>query len=329
MYLGQALHTLQDSFTHTYRTRDHRRITVVLNWVEIVSGSLRESRDGPPHASELDHCKPGDDFLDSRRAAATVASGELIEAALAPGLSLDERKARVDAVLDRHVTFEPGCDFITRWCDAPERQFQDLDGCHCSSTSARSFEGVLALLAALVFLRRRSWMLALVLVLAAGQASAAQPPASSRLGFDASVGGAIDSGAVAISGGARYSVEDWMFGLDVELNPWISLDAMRAILGTLNVYGTVVKRWYVGSDDVHLRTTGHIGTSVLLVDLVGARKGNVGLFLGTSLIGVEIELGPSWTLIVDPADVAIPVPQLSGAPLSYRQYRVTVGIQFN
>ena len=36
VYLGQALHTLQDSFAHTLRTPDQRRITVLLNWPSLL-----------------------------------------------------------------------------------------------------------------------------------------------------------------------------------------------------------------------------------------------------------------------------------------------------
>src|SRR5439155_16194127 len=43
---GQALHALQDSFTHTYRTPDGMKITVALDWVDSVNGSLIDSRDG-------------------------------------------------------------------------------------------------------------------------------------------------------------------------------------------------------------------------------------------------------------------------------------------
>jgi len=45
--IGQAMHAIQDAFTHTYRTSDGMKITVVLDWLDSVNGSLTESLDGP------------------------------------------------------------------------------------------------------------------------------------------------------------------------------------------------------------------------------------------------------------------------------------------
>src|SRR4051812_5011587 len=60
--LGQALHTVEDSFSHTYRSADGMQITVVLDWVDEANGHLVEATDGPPHANELDRCDDPDDL---------------------------------------------------------------------------------------------------------------------------------------------------------------------------------------------------------------------------------------------------------------------------
>jgi len=49
--IGQAIHAVQDSFTHTYRTADGMKVTVVLNWVDTVDGpwtSRVTARHTPP-----------------------------------------------------------------------------------------------------------------------------------------------------------------------------------------------------------------------------------------------------------------------------------------
>ena len=85
---------------------------------------------------------------------------------------------------------------------------------------------------------------------------------------------------------------------------------------------------YRVSDTIHLRTTTHLGVSVLLFSLYGAPAGTFGPYIGANLLGVEFKLSQSTRLVIDPADIAFPVPHISGAPLSYREYRFTFGIEF-
>ena len=81
--LGQALHTLQDSFSHAFRTPDQHSVTVALNWVDTITG-LDESRDGPAHMGKMDACKDIDSFRTDRMAAAVEASEALMRVALDP-----------------------------------------------------------------------------------------------------------------------------------------------------------------------------------------------------------------------------------------------------
>jgi len=43
---------------------------------------------------------------------------------------------------------------------------------------------------------------------------------------------------------------------------------------------------------------------------------------------LEWEASRTLSLIIDPADVSFPVPQLHGAPFGYLQYRFTVALQW-
>ena len=49
--------------------------------------------------------------------------------------------------------------------------------------------------------------------------------------------------------------------------------------------------------------------------------------VGTNLLGISYELADQIYLILDPAHVVLPVPRVQGAPLSYHQYRLAVGVQ--
>lgn len=55
-YLGRALHTFQDSFTHTLRSPDMRRIVHVMNYEAAIADTLVEERDGMPHSAATDAC---------------------------------------------------------------------------------------------------------------------------------------------------------------------------------------------------------------------------------------------------------------------------------
>ncbi|MDP9002801.1 MAG: hypothetical protein M3O46_22155 [Myxococcota bacterium] len=137
--MGQAIHAIEDSFTHTYRTADERQITVVLDWIDEVNGTLVESRDGPGHATELDRCDDPDELRKTRRVLATAASTEILRATLDPqNKTPDEKLAAADAVLDAYLTYSPGCTFANDWCNAPENRYKNAAGCGC--TAARTTE---------------------------------------------------------------------------------------------------------------------------------------------------------------------------------------------
>src|SRR5205814_1568921 len=123
--IGQAMHAVQDAFTHTYRTSDGMKITVVLNWLDSVNGSLTESLDGPAHATKLDVCDDPDDLRTTRRKLATDASTALLIATMDPSKTQDQRMAVVDGMLDTYLSHSPGCTFDSDWCQAAERQYKD------------------------------------------------------------------------------------------------------------------------------------------------------------------------------------------------------------
>lgn len=137
-----------------------------------------------------------------------------------------------------------------------------------------------------------------------------------------------DKPAIATTGGGKLQLSPgWMIGLDGEWNPWISLDTKKVKPGVLNVYASVVRRYQMRYEAVNLRTTLGLGASVLLFDLYGARTGSVGPFVGVSFLGVEWKVAKGWYLVIDPSYLALPVPHVSGAPLGFIQYRMSVGLE--
>ncbi len=128
---GQGLHAIEDSFTHTYRTADERKITVTLDWLNEVNGTLVESRDGPGHAKALDQCDDADDLRKTRRLLAIEASTAFLRATLDPTKTTDQKMAAIDVMLDSYVSYQPGCTFDNNWCNAAEAQYKNPAGCGC------------------------------------------------------------------------------------------------------------------------------------------------------------------------------------------------------
>ncbi len=337
--LGQALHALQDGFSHTFRTADQRRVTVVLNWVDFL-GDFDEARDGPPHLHRLDLCDDADTLRTERHRLARAAALELVRAALDPSRDIDQRKARAAQLLDDYLSFEAGCTFANNWCDAPENEYRSSGcGCRVAGHERPAQAGWLALLllGALMIRRptRHGARLAGAIALVAALSSSRRARAGdvwaegSHTGWAAhsAISGSFDNGALAYNMAGRYGITNrWLVGLDAEYNPWFSLEAARFRRGAFNTYATAIYRYPI-SKRVALRVTGHLGMSVLLFDLVGAPKGSVGPYLGVNLLGLSYELGEHVYFIIDPADVAVAAPQISGAPFIYHQYRLTIGVQ--
>jgi hypothetical protein len=384
--LGRALHALQDSFSHALRSEDGLRVRALLNWVDFADEHHDQARDGPVHRSALDRCEDLDALRTQRLALATRASTELLAAAADETRSPAARMAAVDEVLDRYLSFEPGCGADDAFCDAPELAYPAGDmACAASPGRARArWPSLTLLLCALIILRRSRLrprpsplVTALLLALAAPRALAHAPasspapapasspahapapagaiapaprpppvpapslahPARPRLrprsrrpsppafALAASFGAAIDQPSLAAALGGRYRLtERWLLGLNVEWNPWASLEVGRVRSGTFNAYGTGVFRAPLTAD-VALRLSGELGAALLLFDVYGAPSGSVGPYVGISLLALELALGPDLVLVLEPAHVVVTAPHVTGIPLTRRQYRAAVTLE--
>ena len=363
--IGQALHALEDSFSHTYRTADGMGVTTVLNWVDAANGKLDERRDGPPHAREMDRCDDADDLRARNHQLATEAATALLRATLDPASPVAQRAAAADRVLDQYLGFAPGCNFDDGWCDAPERKYGDGGGIGCNvvGSAPRASRPLAVIVAALLVGRRRrrrrvrggALPVALALLLTAAAAArparaeepvagshgaktapekpSAPPPANEAparaWGGYLGGSGSINYGGLAVAAGARWrATKHWTFGLDAEWNPWFAVNGAAGIrAGAFNGYATAIVRIPLATERFDLRATANLGTSTLLIDLYGAPKGSTGPFFGLSPLGIEWAISPRLFLIANPLGYALPIPHPQGVPFAFPQYRATVGLE--
>ena len=375
--MGQALHAVEDSFTHTYRTPDSMKITVNANWIDEAAGTLVESRDGPKHVSELDACDDADPLRTTRRLLAIEASVALLRETLDPAKTKDQKMAATDTILDWYISYSPGCTFDNGWCNAAERQYKNVSpvGLNCSTTGgAGLMAGVWALLALILIPRRKRPTVSIVAALlvvgglavlpgsALAQSAAKTPaakeaakeaaltapgapngppvpvvvpvtqpgpkdPSEGAWGAELSVSGSVNKPSFGVQAGVRRRMSaHWTLGWDVEWNSWITLYGPTNIrAGVANTYGTAILRFPLAYEKFNLRTTANLGVSYLLIDLYGAPKGSLGLYAGLYPLGIEYKLSRTFLLIVNPLGIAVPIPQMTGVPLSYPQYRFNIG----
>jgi hypothetical protein len=85
--------------------------------------------------------------------------------------------------------------------------------------------------------------------------------------------------------------------------------SMEAGLGS--AYATLVRRFPMKFDRVNLRSSLHLGASTLLFDVFGAPKYSIGPYGSISPLGLDYDLGNAMRLVIDPIEVAVPMP-LSG-----------------
>ncbi len=131
---GRAVHAIEDSFSHTFRTPDQSQITVVLNWVDYANNTLDEATDGPPsHEESSDRCDDPDALRTRKHQLAIEASVVALHTVLDPTLTPDEKSAAIDAMLDKYVSYDTtaDCTSANDWCNAAENAYR-TSACACS-----------------------------------------------------------------------------------------------------------------------------------------------------------------------------------------------------
>jgi hypothetical protein len=367
-FAGHALHAVQDSFTHSFRSPDGQRIRHVFNWSDQVSCSLDEARDGHGHETVLDNCEDGDPSQAERFALAAEASTDLLTALTEPG-GHAERAERIAAFLDRWMTYEPDCTLDNAYCENPvfdwlkhsdrsDKNICDgLLGCQGAGGAAKGRAspsgGLLALgaLALAVFgLRRRrglpAALLGAALLLAPRYADAQEQEADRDSDADAAheaparprqVGGprleargslSVDNPAYAVGVAGLYGFKRADVGVFAELNPWYSIERRRMSMGATN-FGVLGHYLHPLRRDLVLRFGLGVGVSMLNADMLGVNAGNVGIFLNIRAMGLIWEFADGVAVTADPLDIALPAPGLVGWPVLFTQHRMSLGLQFS
>ncbi|MBN2531127.1 MAG: hypothetical protein JXR76_32380 [Deltaproteobacteria bacterium] len=146
-HVGVAIHTLQDSFSHTVRTDDLHRIVHVMNFLDAVTDDDDIHRDGLAHSFGMDECSARNEPIYT---AAREAASELVEIFVYhdPQIFLD--------VEDEWLMYTPGCDVDNHFCDSIWYSHVTSDptgpivGCTYTDSVTAS-RGLLALLTGIFF----------------------------------------------------------------------------------------------------------------------------------------------------------------------------------
>ncbi|MBN2801742.1 MAG: hypothetical protein JXR91_01475 [Deltaproteobacteria bacterium] len=114
-YLGTAMHSLQDSFSHTVRTDDLKQILSVLNFADAVTENFNEQRDGIAHSYHMDECKSDDDNKQIIKVSKKV-SLQLLQ--ILSSDSINDAETITDNIIEEWLTYKPGCGFDNNYCNS-------------------------------------------------------------------------------------------------------------------------------------------------------------------------------------------------------------------
>lgn len=131
-YTGTAIHTLQDSFSHTVRTNDLHQIVHVMNFIDAVSEEYNATRDGLAHSYGMDECSQKNLPITQTAQDATT---DLLQIFVTPS-------AEVYIQLeDNWLTFHSGCNLENKFCNSiwydnvTDEPTQPVVGCALSPPS--------------------------------------------------------------------------------------------------------------------------------------------------------------------------------------------------
>lgn len=177
--IGRALHAMEDSFTHTYRSADHMHIRVTENYSDYANEDFEETRDGPAHRAEMDECENLDEYRAKNLELARQSSIEILQITVDPTLATREAKMQaLETTLTKYLDYEPGCNAGNQWCGAPENEYKVDGGCSVGRAPGRSgapWLVIAAVGAALFTCRRRAAAMAIAAFVIPSTALADEP----------------------------------------------------------------------------------------------------------------------------------------------------------
>ena len=348
-YAGRALHTVQDSFVHAYRSEDRMTIVEIVNGVEELTGrGFDPATDGPAHRQAMDDCECERPMLDETLEASGMAGTELLRVLASDPATREED---LEVFLERWFALEAGCTIENGYCGSPDAEAlreATCGGCTMveGSGGGRAAIVLACLLVGVVcFLRKKGAgaLLAAALALAplpalAGEAretgkadectcAKALPGEKSGPFVALRVGGSLWRPALAVQGSAGWAWRKWSLGYVMEWNPWIALESSDAAPGA---YATGIELSFMipMTPKVKLRFGTVQGLGVLLFGPYGHHQGEIGPWSAFRILGLDIRVSRRVTVMFDPVDMVILVINPARLPLLYQQWRWSLAVRF-
>lgn len=144
--------------------------------------------------------------------------------------------------------------------------------------------------------------------------------------FSAQTGLSLNTPSTYLSMGYSKEFTDGNLLTVIEWNPWISLQDLNGMwnTGVLNIGVGWEKQYF----DARCRSAVLIGSTTLLFDTALDPAGSTGIFLELSPVSLRFPIDEAFTLRVDPGNIQIAAPVLSGIPLITMQYRHGVALEW-
>lgn len=327
-YLGRAMHAMQDSFSHTLRSPDFAQVVSVFNYVEAISGELKEGRDGLAHSDKMDSC--GSDTA-PLVAQAEVASAALLEAAVAAFIAQDD--APIVAMLDEWLTYAGGCTLENGYCDSDWLSVARKDAtgpylgplaCSARPGAPAGWAGLL-MCAVLLGLRRR-WLIALVCLAPATSAAQANVQVDAHVSLLSDAPGRsilASTHGFSARGGWRWG--RWgAYGL-FERNFWIATEQTGGTHGGVANAGIGGEALFA---EGRVRASFVAGVSVLREATALHDRGQVGGFTILRPLGIRWQTAPHVYVLLDPITAAVVSPVLEKPRILMLQYRTHVAVEY-
>lgn len=138
-------------------------------------------------------------------------------------------------------------------------------------------------------------------------------------------GAGIFDPAFAVRAGFGWLWERGQIGLEVELNPFFTLERVAVTPGSFNAAVTGGLRLRM-NEAVTMRFEAGLGVAVLLFDAYGYPAGTPGVYVGARALGLDLDFGHRVLLGIDLVDLSLVAYRLADMPFIYPQWRVSVSI---
>ena len=244
-YLGRALHIVQDSFTHTLRTRNLTHIVHVMNFVEAIQSHYDERANGVRHSASSDHCAfelpedpeaphPTQHIVE----AAISASTDLLVAASSHIWGFND--GALELVKLKWMQLEPGheqCTIDNDYCDSPWLELARTEptepyvpGCAGGGSPSQGLLAALVLALVALRLRRRRAFVALALLTATLGACSGEEPCDVTVKILYPSGGPGDRSFADLAFKGVTTAKTFCDFDEIEYDPAIDKDALNEAL---------------------------------------------------------------------------------------------------